>query len=1101
MASFLDQFHFKGQQEQAATAVCPAISVTAGAGSGKTLSLVGRYLHLLEAGYPLRSLAAITFTDKAAREMRSRIRRELERARANHSPGAEAGLAAEIDAARISTIHGLCAEILRSHPAEAGLDPGFTVLEEGMAAAFQAEAVESALAWAATDPRTAPLFGWFKENDLRLILAALLARRLDLVMTDPEYSLLAGWSAALDAHLTACLEDERWREAIATLEALHAAKPDDKLELARRDVLARWGDVQHARTGQDWDAVLSGLSALRKAISVQGRKDNWDGEALEAVRQAMVTLRQAYEDYLKPLAEKCRWALDERAAALLPCIGLLFERVSLEYSTLKDGQQALDFDDLEGLTAGLLSAHPEVRKLWQGEIRAVLVDEFQDTNERQRQIVYALAGFDPAAPAHQTADLFVVGDAKQSIYKFRGADVTVFRQVQQDIRSASGLAIDLDLTFRAHKALLDGLNALLAPAMGVFDDPAHPFQVPFAPLRAYRQEPEKARLPYIEFHLGLGEDAEAGRQAAAVALARRLHILNQGEAFAWGDMALLFRSSTAFGVYETALEDAGIPFVTVAGRGFYDRPEIRDLLNALAAIDDPTDDLALAGLLRSPAFALPDSDLYRLRFSGENASVCSLWDALRRSNQDASHRRAYQIIQDLHAQAGRSPVAAVLKQLLDITGYGAILSVVPGGGRMSRNVDKLLADAHRSRLVGLGDFLAYVQTLRDVGLREGEAPVDAGGAVQLMSVHKAKGLEFPLVVIADAAYEHRGGGERILPAGRGRFLIDLRDADGEFHPVAWQLAGLAEQEKEDAEDRRLLYVAATRAKEKLLVSGHVKLLKAGTLSLKGWLKRLGEVVGLQDIVLNEDLDQPRPLDVEERLDGAMSCRLYPASDAEKPAPTQPALFIEAPEGGEYPDFVLPVPGYESWVIDEKAHDREADPPQRVWRVIATSRRQSAPAWVVGKLVHEALRYWVFPGDGFDDFIRPFAVELGLTDAVETGATIREVRGLLERFYVHPLRIEMEQAERHHEVFYALPNSYGIIDILYRVGNNWFIADFKTNQVRSDAEAWETIWREGYDRQVQRYAQALAVQTGWTAQTRLVFLNVGGEVRVFDPQQG
>jgi len=842
----LSQFSFKGRQEQAASDPNPAIAVTAGAGSGKTLSLVGRYLHLLEEGYPLRSILAITFTEKAAREMRSKIRNALVRVFADATqfhpssfilhPSSFILHPSSFDFARIGTIHGLCAEILRAHPAEAGLDPAFDVLEEGLAAALQAEAIDSALAWAAADEQSAALFEPFKENELREILKALLSRRLDVpsLYTD-DTGLPFGYdvtdshgkekekirenllhprkerfSSALASHLTTYLDSplllgapqgcfakgqgpalsgaegvRSWQDALADLASRHSSSPDDKLELARRAVLVRWDEIQSARAAQNWDAVLSALAALRKSIDTRGGKKNaWDESDLNAVREEMAALKDIYDEHLKFLAEKARFALDEQVAAHLPALHRLFDQTLREYGHRKDERGGLDFDDLEGLTARLLAGHPEVRAQLQSELRAVLVDEFQDTNDRQRQIVYALTGFSPSPIIGDLplmgegrggggVDLFVVGDAKQSIYKFRSADVTVFRRVQSEIQSSGGLSLDLDLTFRAHKPLLETLNSLLAPILGESDDPARPYAVPFAPLRAYRQMPARENIqpPYVEFHLGLGENAEEGRLAAATALSRRLRRLYETEGFGWGEMALLFRSSTAFAAYETALEGAAIPFVTVAGRGFYDRPEIRDLLNALAAIADPSDDLALAGLLRSPAFALSDADIYRLRFPNQSTSPAKLIDSLRASpihpsdsplhpssfipsasasTSSARRLRAslhpFTILTELHDLSSRAPAAAVLKRLLDLTGYRATLRVasLPGGARMIRNVEKLLADAHRSRLVSLTDFLAYVQTLRDVGLREGEAPADpsssaddatrSGGAVQLMTV-------------------------------------------------------------------------------------------------------------------------------------------------------------------------------------------------------------------------------------------------------------------------------------------------------------------------------------------------------------------------------
>ncbi|MFZ5909985.1 MAG: UvrD-helicase domain-containing protein [Chloroflexota bacterium] len=1118
--TLLSHFSFKGNQHQAVTDPARAIAVTAGAGSGKTLSLVGRYLHLLEQGYPIRSILAITFTEKAAREMRSRIRAAL-----SPLPVGEGAGVREIDSARIGTIHSLCAELLRSHPAEAGLDPAFEVLEEGLAAALQAESIDSALAWATTDKQSAALFEPFKENELRQILKSLLSRRLDVSDSPlPELGeglgVRAQFSLSLNSYLASHLDSPLWQTPLSTLASLRASSPEDKLELARQSVLARWTEIQPARAVQRWDDVLIDLTALRKATSTQGKKDNWDD--IETVRAAMKALRDIYDEHLQFLAEKSRFSLDEKLAASLPAVHRLLDQTLLEYQRRKNEHQSLDFDDLEGLTAKLLADHPEVRAQIQSDLRAVLVDEFQDTNDRQRQIVYALTGFSPQPPNGTrtsaedaekenirvnprssasnesfAVDLFVVGDAKQSIYRFRSADVTVFRKVQSDIRDSGGLSLDLDLTFRAHKPLLETLNSLLAPILGETDDPARPYAVPFAPLKAYRQGPrEKVQPPYVEFHLGLGDSAEEGRASAAQTITTRLRQLHETEGFAYGEMALLFRSSTAFPVYESALEAASIPFVTVAGRGFYDRPEIRDLLNALAAIADPTDDLALVGLLRSPAFAIPDSEIYKLRFPNNSTTPAKIFDSLKeqvdtytskqvnngtRPTQPLSPNsyRAITIIQDLHSLSSRAPAATVLKRLLDLTHYRAILASHPNGARMIRNVEKLLADAHRSRLVSLADFLAYVQTLRDVGLREGEAPADASasGAVQLMTIHKAKGLEFPLVVIADAAHQSHTRSALVTWNVEHDTLVDLRADD--FHSTAWQLASRAEADLDAAEDRRLLYVAATRAKEKLLFSAHVKPAKDG-LSLKGWLAHFDFLRGMS---------APEP----PHLPNGISAAIYFSSPADAPdshAPAEVSQTDSPPEPNLLPPLAPSPP-----LIDDKTRARESDPPQRVWRVVSQTKRPRAPAWLVGRLVHESLRRWRF--DDLESFLRPFALESGLTAEDEIRAAIHESGRLLERLRAHPLFAEFDSAERHHEVPYFSPNGRGYIDLLYRVDNDWTIIDFKTDEARSDDEARAIIGREQYNLQVARYAQAVTTQLEVQPKARLVFLNVKDNIAIFD----
>lgn len=1146
--SILSQFTFKGQQELAVRAAGPAIAVTAGAGSGKTRVLAGRYLHLLEQGHPLRSLIAITFTEKAAREMRTRIRSELEHwSEAAADPGQPEPPAAswlaqalnEFDSARIGTIHSLCAELLRAHPAEAGVDPAFGVLDEGMSAALRTQAIQTALAWAANDVAAAQLFTYFKENELRRLLADLLNRRLDLENWLAGFTALPGnvshgdtsdplstWSAALADWMDAQFSEPDWQAAMAELPSLQAQKPDDKLEMARRDVLAHWESTLTYIHAGAWDAVFEELFGLRKAISTTaGSKTSWRAGDLENARDAMRALGSIYDEQIKPLVSKSHWSLDEQAARLLPALRQLTQHAFDSYERSKDEQQELDFDDLEGRAARLLVEHPGVRARWQANTDAVLVDEFQDTNDRQRLIVYALSNFSPPG-AEKSAEgaladqesansgIFIVGDAKQSIYKFRGADVTVFRQVQADIAETGGLIVSLELTFRAHQPLLDLLNPLLATILGKdnaeADHPRRPYQVPFAPLQADRPAPKTASPPYLEFHIGCGENAEEGRAAAAAALARRLQRLCAEERFQWSDIALLFRASTAFEVYEDELERTGIPFVTVAGRGFYSRPEIRDIMNILVAIADPTDNLALAGALRSPAFALPDGDLYHLRYPApETAEAEHLWPALQKS-LDPLHQHASAILSELQALAGRAPAAEVLKRLLDLTGLRAMLGFAPGGGRMLRNVDKLLADAHRSQLVGLGEFLEYIQTLRSVGLREGEAPVEVGGALQLMTVHKSKGLEFPVVVICDAAYEPRSPtAGALFDPGLG-LLPGLKDTD-ELRPAVWRVVSLNEAAKDEAEDRRLLYVAATRAREKLLVSGHTRVNKSGRLSLHGWLRDFGESLGMDEVSLEAPI-----LDAQELLATsspqaavAISWALYPPMT---PAGTSafPAsfpTFAKAAPG----DLVAPLATPAAVQLDERTQARQNDPPEQVWRVVPKSKRPSGPAWLVGQLVHEALRRWQFPrqDDGeeprWETFMRPYALEAGLTGEVEIHATLQEVRRLLERFQAHPLCTEIEAAERYHELPYVLPDTgfpdhqRGVIDLLYRVNvsSPWVIVDFKTDDVESEAVANQLIQRAGYDQQIRRYADEMAIWLGSRPSAKLVFLGVAGEVMVYD----
>ncbi|MEA3341634.1 MAG: 3'-5' exonuclease, partial [Chloroflexota bacterium] len=620
--------------------------------------------------------------------------------------------------------------------------------------------------------------------------------------------------------------------------------------------------------------------------------------------------------------------------------------------------------------------------------------------------------------------------------------------------------------------------------------------------------------PFVEFLLGLGTNALEGRYAAADGLAVRLIELHERESVEWEDVALLFRASTKFPVYEDALERAGIPFVTVAGRGFYDRPEIRDLLNALAAVADPTDDLALVGLLRSPAVGLSDGALYSLRYPPLDVvprdahAPCQIWamlhhPALPEIAPPAELSRALRgrdLVEELHDMTGRAPVAVLLKRLLDLTHYHAALQAVEGGPRARRNVSKLLADAHTSGLVSVREFVEYVRVLRDVGARESEAPTEAGSAVQLMTVHKAKGLEFPIVVIADAAHGgHWGSADILLDAQLG-VTIGLRDEDGR-RPAAYRLATLRDAERDEAENHRLLYVAATRAREKLLVSGHTKILEGGRLSLSGWLKLLGQAAGLDDVTVAVTPVAAQSLPLGE----SVGCMVYPwreggketgrAGDGGARRQGDKGTGRQGDEGVKGQGLVAPLVEPSSGYTKEA---REAGPPARVWRVAPTAKRSAGPAWVVGDLVHVALCHWRFPDrSGLEDFLRPFALQAGLTDPEEIRRTIAPARRLLARFQAHPLYTELERAERHHELPYAIevngaPKS-GVVDLLCRLEDKWTVVEFKTDELKAVADLDAHIRKEGYDEQVREYVAAVTRLMGERPRALLVFLNVGGEV--------
>ncbi|NLG48959.1 MAG: UvrD-helicase domain-containing protein, partial [Chloroflexi bacterium] len=573
------------------------VIVTAGAGAGKTRTLVARYLRLLTESARLRSIVAITFTEKAAREMRNRVRQQIDLYLQNpaidsHEKDRFQALYSELDSARISTIHSLCTEIVRGHPAELGIDPLFGVLDEGRTGILRGLALEDALNWAANDPQAVALFALLDERPLRKTVETLLTRRLeaDEVFRKMPDDLLRHWQDILEQRqreaLTTLRSREEWSEALKDLQANQANDPGDLLEIGRQVALAA-ASAPLEPLGE----CLARMKELGTIRWDRGKAKAWPN-GKEQVQNALHVMKELW----KANADLLNLALnpqDERLAEAIPLLKTVYEYATARYQALKDERNVLDFDDLESRALELLTEHPDVRERWQRQVRAILVDEYQDTNARQNQLVELLNGGE--------GKLFVVGDAKQSIYAFRGADVAVFRQLRERARQHNGITRELRETYRAHPDLVEALNTLLKPVLGECQDPARPWIEPFAPLIApYEPLPRPIptaadggeKMSCVEVHLGLGTKGNHALDLAADALAARLREMVEGKQqmvrvgggtryAEYGDIAVLCRASTAFSAYEDAFDRAGLPFLTVAGRGFYDRPEIRDLLNIL----------------------------------------------------------------------------------------------------------------------------------------------------------------------------------------------------------------------------------------------------------------------------------------------------------------------------------------------------------------------------------------------------------------------------------------------------------------------------------------------------------------------------------------
>lgn len=1120
-----------------------ALLVEAGAGTGKTWVLVQRFLHLLETNpdWPLESIVAITFTEKAAREMRTRLRRAVEERAAKESASDSPWIdhRRALDQLQVSTIHGLCARILRENAIAAEIDPRFEVLDEQETDILKEEAVQAALAGLVeADSPALELLAALRVRDVQDELADLLDKRgtfklLFEDLAEPD-ELLDRWRKGLaemrQSLWEACLrEDPDLSEALDDVPARLIRDPEDKL--ANSVGLAQKGCLLYAQ------GDLSGAAETWLQIDLRGgKKDNWGGaDEFNLLKDQLRSLREAARTLEKHGALQEVGPNDEQAARALQRWRQAWDRVEAVYDQLKRERHALDFDDLEMLAAELLAEQADDDRLrgFMSGINHLMVDEFQDTNQTQRDIVYALA------PPRDPGRLFVVGDAKQSIYRFRQAQVTIFNRTGMEIEELTGHPpARLSRSFRTHGGLLTALNRLFDRILAPLGDEYADFEAQPGALNPHRNPPpvqEVAPAP-VEVITLPARDAEEENVSAEQAriwearlLAARLHELQSGGFLVWDkgkrayrpfrfdDAAILFRATTSLPLYETEFKLAGLPYLTVSGRGYYDRPEVQDLISLLIGLYNPGDDLNLATALRSPLFSLSDETLYRLRWrSPDNQraeAVIPFIEALRQpppTDEPAAVNFAAGVLADLWSQAGQVDVWRLARRALDRTGYEATLALSDadqgGGGRQLNNVHKFMELARQWGGADLSEFLRRIQDLRAREAREGEALGSApqSGAVQLMSIHAAKGLEFPVVVVADLGRAGRGGfgSPRILGDPVFGLACKYRDANGDWQkPAGYAWAEWLHGRMESAESKRLLYVACTRAADLLILSG--KLGRSGT-----WLD---EIMAAWDILPEGEADD---LLQEEGFAIRVLRPLEPPEEPERqprPAPGGPALRQMPPLARPLPDRRKPGP-MAATLLAELAGEAGASPPvvrpavrAALMRGAAVERIASlhAPSYLIGRLVHRALADWVelaLPFDEWNARLPRYTRALGITEPAAVEDAVGRARRMLDNLrraelYRKIVRAPQRRAELPFTLTTPRGQIHGAIDLLYQdTAGGWHLLDWKTAWVPRPDSAERA---KEHLEQLAVYAAAARQVLGGYPECSLCFLNPGLIVHRFE----
>ena len=860
------------EQAAAAYTVDRHVSVTAGPGSGKTTVLVERYLHiLLKHNLSIDQIVAITFTNRAANEMRERLREQLDHLLQTAAGDGRQQLLSykrTLDGAVITTIHGFCSRLLREFPVEARVDPQFLLLDEHRAAMLLEGVVEEVL-------NEFISLGHVKISRLTLgVGRGRLANAIAQIYRDVRGQGLSLKELAVKTAATHVSEEDHsdalaeLSQAMKRFSAIRATTAS-QIEKQRKAIRA-WSELEQLLRKTPTPEALADY--CRAVADFRKLRPNAQGAFMEGVKTLDELIWE--KDLAGRVPQLCldRFAQDY-ALELIHLLIRVDERLEEEKHKLS----ALDFADLE-LKALELLQRPEVMTRAAERYKFFLVDEFQDTNSLQRRLLEQLV---LQTSRRERANLFIVGDRKQSIYGFRGADVDVFREMTETLVEAGGLSQPLLLNFRSQPPLVSFFNYLFArlfePREAVAEKEREELgYVAHEPSVAKRELSISGPLVELLVSTETGDaDAEidpraelSSREIDAEQLAQRISsLVDQGAKYS--DIALLFRALTNVQTYESVFRRANIPYQTVLGRGFYAREEITDLVQLLRFLDNKTDELALAAVLRSPLVGISDNALLALRCapwlkdagSGDPlyhfGNTRRLFTALQRHREiayigQAEHElleRAAHFISELVKRRHHYALDDLLRYAVERSEYQTVIAANFDGAQRLANVERLYTLAARFEQSGhylIRDFVRYVEDFEAIGSRESEGQIDeAANAVRLMTIHQAKGLEFPIVIIPELQrYSRVPDNWFLLDRHRG---LTLKVPDGRSNLVAGFSFTTFEQRnswREEFESMRLLYVAATRAEDRLIFSGTTKDFDSLNAKPETWLRWIWQSLDL-----------------------------------------------------------------------------------------------------------------------------------------------------------------------------------------------------------------------------------------------------------------
>ena len=800
-------------REAIVTELSTSFAVDAGAGTGKTTLLIDRLAAiLLKEGVALPRVAAITFTDKAAGELVERLRIKLERSFDDPTldPVLIRQALKDLEQASISTIHSFCSSIIREYPVEAKVDPRFAVLDQVQADALENQAWEGWLKKALAQEvellsRFLKLGGSFGQienlKDQLLKNRSLLTRPQAGSMPETQSLVreIAAFCGKIPGYLKQCKEDA------------------DPMYRNLTDLFRAWGSF-----ADKTDPVI--MANLEIPSSKSGAETRWEKGVLKPLKEEVKRLGELHGEF----------AGQVKNAALLSVVNWLWDYLE-EYSSVKTRQGFLDFDDLLSKTRDLLRDQPLVREELKKRYDRFFVDEFQDTDPLQVEIVFFLTEKEKKKAARwqdvelEEGKLFIVGDPQQSIYRFRRADVEIYGEAKQKLMDSGGRVEKLTENFRTLSPIVDWVNQGFQKMFegGLFPYVAQKSQRDLCGTLSPLVALELAELP------AESQNADAFRKLEAETVAAFLsQLLSQTplpliedprdkkappRPIRAGDIAILFRDlSNTEEVYEEALRRRGVQFQVVGGKKFYNRPEIVALETLLSALESPADEASLVALLRTPLFGFSDEELFLYR---EQGGVFQYLHAAKGKMGEAFGK-----LRQWRQETREKSPSETLLYLYERTNLLAIVASQTHGEQRVANLLKVVdqcRDLETSQNFTYRAFVKWLTRQREEDSMEGEAPgpEETGNQVTLMTLHKAKGLEFPVVILSGAgkAADKPKPAEFIVNRKMGTAAFKVGSKENEYWTANYEKAQENEATQETAETLRLLYVGCTRARESLVL--------------------------------------------------------------------------------------------------------------------------------------------------------------------------------------------------------------------------------------------------------------------------------------------